>query len=110
MLFKLAEEFLKRLPDLPSSLSFSTDEPSLQKYRLKVATDILASSGKILSSYLKLFFVSVNEYVVQNWPNQNFFHFLWPMLHSPPLWQPSRTVPTVEMPLLGSSSTVQLLW
>jgi len=66
MLFKLAEEFLERLPDLPSSLSFCTDEPPLQKYRLKVVTDILASSGKILSSYLKLFFVSVNEYVVQN--------------------------------------------
>jgi len=66
MLFKLAKEFLERLPDLPSSLCFSTDEPSLQKYRLKVATDILASSGKIISSYLKLFFVSVNAYVVQN--------------------------------------------
>ena len=61
MLFKLAEEFLERLPDLPSSLSFSTDEPSLQKYRLKVATDILASSGKILSSYLKLLIYRYEE-------------------------------------------------
>jgi len=94
MLFRLAEESLERFPNIPSSLNFSTDEPSLQKHRLNVATDILAYGGKILSSCLKLFFVSVNEYVVQNWPNQNLFHFSLAYTTLPAsLTKPARTIP-----------------
>jgi len=65
----------------------------------------------IKSNTINIFLRSVNEYVVQNWTNQIFFHFSLACSTIPTTsTKLSRTVPTVEMPLLGSSSTAQLLW